>query len=108
MAQRFSNLDEAAQQLGISKDRLSQLREAGKVRGYRDGASLKFRADDIDKLSADGIPAIDPPPSDIYLGSGISLGSDIVGTGSDKSAAPSSDLQLDLGDDAALPEPAAS
>ncbi len=74
MAQKFNSLEEAAQQLGISKDRLSQLREAGKVRGYRDGASWKFRSDDIEKLAAEGIPTIDPPPSDIDLGSGLNLG----------------------------------
>ncbi len=54
MAQKFTSLEEAANQLGISKDRLTQLREAGKVRGYRDGASWKFRTEDIEKLAADG------------------------------------------------------
>jgi len=39
MAQKFTSLDEAANQLGVSKDRLTQLREAGKVRAYKDGAS---------------------------------------------------------------------
>ena len=32
MAQKFTSLEEAANQLGISKDRLNQLREAGEVR----------------------------------------------------------------------------
>ena len=67
MAQKFTSLDDAAKQLSISKDRLNQLREAGKVRAYRDGASWKFRAEDIDKLEKDGIPQIDPGGSDISL-----------------------------------------
>lgn len=67
MAQKFTSLDDAATHLNISKDRLTQLREAGKVRGYRDGASWKFRAEDIDKLAIEGIPQLDPPPSDLSL-----------------------------------------
>ena len=67
MAQKFTSLEEAATQLGISKDRLNQLREAGKVRGYRDGASWKFRAEDIEKLETEGIPQLDGPPSDFAL-----------------------------------------
>jgi excisionase family DNA binding protein len=67
MAQKFVSLDEAADQLGISKDRLNQLREAGKVRAYRDGASWKFRGEDVDKLASDGIPEIDPGASDLSL-----------------------------------------
>jgi hypothetical protein len=34
MAQRFLSLEEAADQLGISKDRLLALRERNKVTGY--------------------------------------------------------------------------
>jgi excisionase family DNA binding protein len=67
MAQKFTSLDDAADQLGVSKDRLTQLREAGKVRAYRDGASWKFRSEDIDKLVAEGLPNIDPGASDLSL-----------------------------------------
>jgi excisionase family DNA binding protein len=67
MAQRLTSLDEAATQLGISTDRLNALREAGKVRAYRDGASWKFRSEDIEKFAAEGIPAIDPSASDLAL-----------------------------------------
>jgi excisionase family DNA binding protein len=65
MAQRFTSLDEAAQQLNISKDRLNDLREAGKVRAYRDGASWKFRSEDIERLISDGVDSAEP--SDIDL-----------------------------------------
>ena len=66
MAQRFTGLEEAAQQLGISKDRLTELREAGKVRAYRDGASWKFRSEDVERLVSEGIDSAET--SDIDLG----------------------------------------
>src|SRR5438045_2539590 len=68
MAQRFLSLNDAAAQLGISKDRLNELRQANKVTGYKDGTSWKFRAEAIEKLAVEGIPQIEPPPSDISLG----------------------------------------
>src|SRR5687767_6230331 len=86
MAQKFTSLEDAANQLGISRDRLNQLREAGKVRAYRDGASWKFRSDDVDKLANTGIPQIDPGSSDLALES------------ADESA--SSGLDLDMADEA--------
>jgi excisionase family DNA binding protein len=92
MAQKFTNLEEAATQLGISKDRLNQLREAGKLRAYRDGASWKFRSDDIDKMARDGIPQIDPGASDLAL----DLDDDAASAGdSAQTSTPASDLNLD-------------
>jgi excisionase family DNA binding protein len=103
MAQKFVSLEAAAAQLGISKDRLNELREDGKVRAYRDGASWKFRADDVEKLVADGVPSTDAAGSDIALS---------LDDGPTKAAARSagelSDIQLDLGDDEPLSNPAAS
>jgi len=88
MAQKLITLEEAAQQLGISKDVLLQLRTSGKIAGYRDGASWKFRSEVIDKLAAEGVPPLDGPPSDIGLDDDSELG---LGD----------DLDLDLGDDSA-------
>src|SRR3954468_22159637 len=68
MVQRLTSLDEAATQLGISTERLNALREAGKVRAYKDGASWKFRSEDIEKFAAEGVPNLDEPsPSDLAL-----------------------------------------
>lgn len=67
MAQRFLSLDEAANQLGVSTERLLSLRQSNVVTGYKDGASWKFRSEAIEKLAADGLPEIDPPPSDLAL-----------------------------------------
>ncbi|MGD9634039.1 MAG: excisionase family DNA-binding protein [Pirellulales bacterium] len=102
MAQKFVSLEEAAAQLGITKDRLNDLREDGKVRAYRDGASWKFRADDIEKLAVDGLPP-DASSSDLSLGldeesasgagaSSIELDDITLGSG----------IDLDLGDDLEL------
>jgi excisionase family DNA binding protein len=66
MEQKFVKFEEAIEKLGISADRLNQLREDGELRAYRDGASWKFRADEIDRLVTDGVPE-PSPPSDINL-----------------------------------------
>lgn len=114
MAQKFTSLEEAAKLLGVSKDRLTQLREAGKVRGYRDGASWKFRAEDIEKCAEQGVPQLDPDASSLTLDldddaelptpatSGLDL--DLA---EDTAASPVSGLDLDLAeDDELLPGPA--
>ena len=49
----YLSLEEAAQKLGISTDRLVDLRSQGQVRGFRDGASWKFPEDAIDQLADD-------------------------------------------------------
>src|SRR6185312_9572480 len=67
MAQRLTSLEEASAQLGISTERLNALREAGKVRAYKDGASWKFRSEDIEKFAAEGVPDVEPSPSDLAL-----------------------------------------
>jgi excisionase family DNA binding protein len=103
MAQKFVSLDEAATQLGISKDRLNELREDGKVRAYRDGASWKFRADDVEKFVAEGVPSADASSSDISLSEESQPA---------ESARPSigelSDIELDLAENEPQSSPAAS
>jgi excisionase family DNA binding protein len=95
MAQKFTGLEEAATQLGVSKDRLNQLREAGKIRAYRDGASWKFRADDIDKLERDGIPQIDPDASDLALDLDDDFAEAGAAAGGEQASSRASDLNLD-------------
>lgn len=65
MAQKFINLDDAAEKLGLTADRLNQLRDEGRLRGYRDGASWKFRIDEIEKLVVSGLPS--PMGSDLSI-----------------------------------------
>ena len=47
MARKFIDLDEAAKMLGIAPDTLNEMRERQKIYGYRDGASWKFKAEDV-------------------------------------------------------------
>jgi excisionase family DNA binding protein len=106
MPQKFTSLEEAADLLGVSKDRLNQLREAGALRAYRDGGSWKFRAEDIEKFVSEGLPAIEPEPSDLSLGlddemvslepagSGLDLANEVIAE-EEILASPASDLNLD-------------
>lgn len=101
MSQKFISLDDAATRLGLSKERLNQLREAGDLRAYRDGASWKFRTEEIEKLEADGVPS-DEGADDLALGgeSGLALampGDD--GPPTPEPAAASGGDELELDDD---------
>ena len=97
MAQKLISLEEAADQLGISKERLLELRQANIVAGYKDGASWKFRSEVIDKLASDGIPETDPGAS------GLDLDLSDEDTGSDVSLTPAasepSGLDLDMAEE---------
>ncbi|MCA9071906.1 MAG: helix-turn-helix domain-containing protein, partial [Planctomycetaceae bacterium] len=51
MAKKYLNLEEAAQEVGMSVEELKQLRQRGDIRGFSDaGAGWKFKADDIEEL----------------------------------------------------------
>lgn len=67
----FIGLDDAATKLGVAKDKLNDLREAGKLRAYRDGTSWKFRAEEIEDLAKNGLP-----PMDSDIGDAFGLGID--------------------------------
>jgi len=58
MAGKFIELKAAAEQLGITTERLLEMRESGAARGYRDGSSWKFKPEELDRiaqeLGADG------------------------------------------------------
>jgi len=77
--------------LGVTKDRLNELRENNIVRAYRDGAGWKFRVEDIEKLSNEGIP---PEGSS----SELSL-EDASDESADMPVGSMSDISLDLGDE---------
>ncbi len=119
MAQKFLNLEEAAQQLGISKEKLNELREQNRVYAYRDGAGWKFKQEEIDRAAAElregdgglgeeeldldlmGTEADSILLSEVELGeSGKTSSSTIIGkndnepSGDDELAISDSDLQL--------------
>lgn len=70
MATNYLPLEEAAKQLGISPDRLVEMRSQGKLRGFRDGASWKFPTDEIERLKDDLLddPGLSGLGSDVGLG----------------------------------------
>src|SRR4051812_8169146 len=53
MAGKLIPLDIAAQQLGISPDELNDLRQRQEIYGYRDGASWKFKQEDIERIKGE-------------------------------------------------------
>ena len=99
MEQKFISFEAAIEKLGISSDRLNELRERGALRAYRDGASWKFRSEEIEAMVQGGIPE-PPPPSDI----GLIRDEDLV------KAVPletdEEDLELDLVDESSSDLPA--
>ena len=80
----YLSLEEAAQKLGISAEKLVDLRSQGKVRGFRDGASWKFPDDAIEQL------ADEMGDDDLIDGEGsdLGIGGDPVASG------PGSDVNL--------------
>src|SRR3954469_1587393 len=103
MAQRFLSLEEAADLLGIPKERLLTLRERNKVTGYKDGASWKFRSEAIEKLASEGLPDIDSSPSDLALNLDDDEDDDFKfpedSSGVLKDTPPTSKPELDLADE---------
>lgn len=99
----YLSLEDAAKKLGISPDRLIDLRSQGQIRGFRDGSSWKFPEPEIDRLKEE-------LPNLSGFGSGI-LADDAGGSkagaviGGDKPADDSdgsgSDLELGAEDAAA-------
>lgn len=53
MAGRFLSLEEAAAQLGVSIDEVNRLVDRKKLFPMRDGAAVKFKADDIERVARD-------------------------------------------------------
>ncbi|MEX0820031.1 MAG: helix-turn-helix domain-containing protein [Pirellulaceae bacterium] len=74
---KFLELNEAAQRLGVSPDKLVEMRSSGEIRGFRDGASWKFKEDEIDRAKAeladsggggeDDVLSFDDPGSSLEL-----------------------------------------
>lgn len=71
MAGKFIELKAAAKQLGISIERLQELREAGEVHGYKDGASWKFKPEEIARLAESLQSGGDSSNSDSFSAEGF-------------------------------------
>jgi len=53
MAGKFVELSEAAKMIGVTADELIEMRSKGEIFGYRDGASWKFKLEEVERVNAD-------------------------------------------------------
>ena len=70
----YVSLEEAAKILGVSTDALVEMRSKGQIFGYRDGASWKFKQEEIDRV-VDERDDIAGGEDQLSLGSDVSFGS---------------------------------
>src|SRR5690606_40821761 len=86
-SKKYLSLDEVSRQLGVSTDQVNKMREEGRLRGFADRGTWKFKADDVEEFarsrqadSAPDLPILDSfedesfvSPSGIQRGSGSSV-----------------------------------
>ena len=110
MSSNFIPLEEAAKRLGVSADELVEMRSRGDIFGYRDGASWKFKPEEIERVANEVLgDALDEDPA----GSSILVTEQEIGpAGSKHGSTIGSDVQLvsnqssDVDSDVALvPDP---
>jgi excisionase family DNA binding protein len=83
MARKLIPLEEAAKTLGVSPDDLNAMRENREIYGYRDGASWKFKPEDVERLAQERAergprPASDSSSLPVDIGDSDDDGEDIV------------------------------
>ena len=101
MVQKYYNVAEAAEKLGLAPAEINQMVLRRELYGYRDGADWKFKTEDIDRAAAErGAAGAADESSDNVLASEIELGQfdpGLSGTviGAERSEAnPDSDIHL--------------
>src|SRR5437867_8756681 len=60
MAKRYLSIEEAAEQLGLTKAEVNQLRTKGEIRGFADRGTFKFKEEDVEELARRLQPSSDP------------------------------------------------
>lgn len=99
MAGKFLSLEEAARHLGVTIDEINRLVDRKKLFPMRDGTTVKFKLDDIERVAAD---LADEAPGD---GSGLALDLDLSSPSLGGGSAVGSGLDdLVLGDPADVTE----
>src|SRR5262245_43380724 len=98
MAGKFVDLKEAAKMLGVTPEELVEMRSHGDIFGYRDGASWKFKMEEVERVMAD---------KGSKSGSGSGVGSGVLESDKDfdeiiKSGLPSKKLSGDKASDSVL------
>ncbi len=75
MAQKkdYFSFDEVLSDLEMEEDELKRLVSAGEIRAFRDKDSMKFKADDVNRLRAPGAAG-----DEIDLGADLDLGGDLL------------------------------
>src|SRR6476646_163155 len=53
MAGKFVDLKEAAKMIGVTPEELVDMRSRGDIFGYRDGASWKFKMEEVERVMAE-------------------------------------------------------
>ncbi|MCC6511239.1 MAG: helix-turn-helix domain-containing protein [Pirellulaceae bacterium] len=98
MSSNFIPLEEAAKKLGVTTDELVEMRSRGDIFGYRDGASWKFKPEELDRVRSElQGDALDEDPA----GSSILVSEHDVGpAGSKLGSTIGSDIQLATDDGA--------
>ena len=83
-SKKYLSLDEVAARLGLSADQVNKLREEGRVRGFADRGTWKFKSDDVEEFarsrqpdSAPDVPILGDDESFISP-SGIQHGSSVI------------------------------
>src|SRR5205809_4448087 len=113
MAKMFYTLDETRTALGKNEEDIKQLTREGRLREFRDGPRLMFKADQVEQLKAElggaGLDQVDLSPSDSGAPIGLvdSRGASGSGVGialSDQDAPgmSGSGMQMQMKDDTAL------
>ncbi len=115
MAQKFYNLEKAAEALGMAPAELNKLREKNSIRAFRDGADWKFKVEDVDALLRERTKKTAPSGesseetddillSDFELQGPAESSGTVIGQ-TEGTADPQSDIRLAAESDLRLAEP---
>ena len=113
MAKMFYTLDETKAALGKNEEDIKQLTREGRLREFRDGPRLMFKADQVEQLKSElgggSLDQVDLGPSDSGAPIGLVDSRGASGTGSgialsdlDASGMSGSGMQMQMKDDTAL------
>src|SRR3954449_8418859 len=113
MAKMFYTLDEAKAALGKNEEDIKQLTREGRLREFRDGPRLMFKADQVEQLKAElgggTLDQVDLGPSDSGAPIGLVDSRGASGSGAgialsdlDASGMSGSGMQMQMKDDTAL------
>jgi len=87
MAGKFVDLKEAAKILGVSAEELVEMRSRGEIFGYRDGASWKFKIEEVERVASERSAAGRSGSGSGVLAGGEDFDDIVSGSGAGKSAA---------------------